>query len=66
LAHAQGFAIHLVDALAMVIVDPKIVTDRHELLAHLGLGGIATVAKRRSLFLPLFSSVSYRFLLTSC
>src|SRR5262249_12627698 len=57
LPDAQGFAIDLVDALATVILDPKVVADRDQLLAHLIAGRVATSAKRRPLFLPLLSSL---------
>src|SRR5271169_4029075 len=34
LAQPQGFAVHLVDPLAPVVLDPVVIADRYQLLAH--------------------------------
>ena len=48
LAHPQRLAVDLEGPAAGLVLDPAVVTDREELLAHLVPGGTAAAAARRS------------------
>jgi hypothetical protein len=70
LAHAQSLAIHLVNFLPVLILDPEIIADRHHLLAHLVAVATSTarppeLAVILAFIAPFFSSASHHPLFSS-
>ena len=59
-ARPNGFAVDLEHPVAVVVLDPEVVPDRHELLAHLELGAVkAPAAQPHRRSLPLVSSARW-------
>ena len=59
LAHAQRLAVHLVDLLTFIVLDPEIVADGDHLLAHLVVVAAAARSPELAVFLAFFSSASH-------
>ena len=58
LADAQGLAVHLEDPLAAAVLDPEVVADGDQLLAHLVVLGRAAGAELLPVLLSLLPSAS--------
>ena len=62
LPQAKRLAVHLVGAAARLVLDPAVVADGEQLLAHLVASGISTTAERLTLLTALLAPVATQHL----